>query len=604
MLVAGNLVAGVGAATPSGAATPAATLRTSPSSARTASDSAAVAGSPGYWLVSSSGQVSAFGGASDYGSVTGALAAPVVGMASTPDGRGYWLVGADGGIFAFGDATFSGSMGGQHLNAAVVGMATAPGGGYWLAAADGGVFAFGPAAFDGSMGGSSLNAPIVGIAAAPAGGYWLVGHDGGVFTFGASFWGAASSHAPVAPIVGIAGEAQGGYLEVGSDGGVFAFGPGADFGGSMAGQALGGPVVAVASVSTGGYQLVGDDGGVYSLGGAGFSGSLGGTEVDDVVGAAVPSPNILPISYYLEGGTIPRAVVMVSVAGGPAERMVLDTGSTGLHFSTSAVGTDRLRGVAGPATETYGSVQYTGPIDSAPISVGGVSSVAPVAFMNVQTVSCVQGDSCSSPNAAALVANGIYGTIGVSLSSFAPGNGQATLYSPLLQLPGATSGFSIGFTSATSGSVTLGAGQAAAGSADIGLTTKAPYVYPNGSKAWDVAGAQVCWTLGGQGPVCSPGGTTFDTGTSAPAVETSRWSPLPPITGDHLTSGTVVSLSLPDTTSPFWTYSAGTSWPTDTSINAPTGANLLGTAGLPIYFANTITYNAAQGQIVVTPDAP
>ena len=36
-------------------------------------------------------------------------AAPVVGIAATPDGGGYWLVAADGGVFAFGDARFFGS---------------------------------------------------------------------------------------------------------------------------------------------------------------------------------------------------------------------------------------------------------------------------------------------------------------------------------------------------------------------------------------------------------------------------------------------------------------------------------------------------------------
>jgi len=52
------------------------------------------------------------------------LNAPVVGFASTPDGKGYWEVASDGGIFAFGDAHFYGSMGGQHLNRPVVGIAS------------------------------------------------------------------------------------------------------------------------------------------------------------------------------------------------------------------------------------------------------------------------------------------------------------------------------------------------------------------------------------------------------------------------------------------------------------------------------------------------
>jgi cell wall-associated NlpC family hydrolase len=79
------------------------------------------------------------------------LAAPVVGMAPTPDGQGYWLVGADGGVFAYGDAAYYGSPVGFHLAAPVVGMAPTPDGqGYWLVGADGGVFAYGDAAYYGS----------------------------------------------------------------------------------------------------------------------------------------------------------------------------------------------------------------------------------------------------------------------------------------------------------------------------------------------------------------------------------------------------------------------------------------------------------------------
>jgi len=77
---------------------------------------------PGYALVGADGGVFAFGDAGFYGSMAGVhLAAPVVGMASTPDGKGYWLLGADGGVFAFGDAGFYGSMAGVHLAAPVVG---------------------------------------------------------------------------------------------------------------------------------------------------------------------------------------------------------------------------------------------------------------------------------------------------------------------------------------------------------------------------------------------------------------------------------------------------------------------------------------------------
>ena len=81
---------------------------------------------------------------------------------ATPSG--YLEVASDGGIFAFGTVAFCGSTGGYGLNAPVVGIASTPdGGGYWEVASDGGIFAFGDASFYGSMGNKALNAPVVGI---------------------------------------------------------------------------------------------------------------------------------------------------------------------------------------------------------------------------------------------------------------------------------------------------------------------------------------------------------------------------------------------------------------------------------------------------------
>jgi Immunoglobulin I-set domain len=163
-----------------------------------------------------------------YGSLaTTHLAAPIVGIATTPYGGGYWLVGADGGVFTFGNANYYGSLGHVHLNAPIVGITpTADGGGYWLVAADGGVFSFGDASFYGSMGGIKLNAPIVSIASDPAtGGYLLAASDGGVFAFNATFFGSMSGTTLAAPIRFIEGTADAkGYRLVGGDGGVFNFG--------------------------------------------------------------------------------------------------------------------------------------------------------------------------------------------------------------------------------------------------------------------------------------------------------------------------------------------------------------------------------------------
>ena len=250
----------------------------------------------GYWEAASDGGVFAYGDAGFYGSHGGSpLNRPVVGMASTPDGKGYWLVASDGGVFAYGDAGFYGSHGGSPLNRPVVGMASAPDGkGYWLVASDGGVFAYGDAGFYGSHGGSPLNRPVVGMASAPDGkGYWLVASDGGVFAYGdAGFYGSHGGSPLSRPVVGMASTPDGkGYWLVASDGGVFAYGD-AGFYGSHGGSPLNRPVVGMASTPDGkGYWLVASDGGVFAYGDAGFYGSHGGSPLNrPVVGLTAARP--------------------------------------------------------------------------------------------------------------------------------------------------------------------------------------------------------------------------------------------------------------------------------------------------------------------------
>jgi hypothetical protein len=260
---------------PSPTTTAAAATATGPSRA------VAMAATPdggGYWVVSSTGGVYAFGDAHSYGSMSGApLNAPIVGMAATPSGTGYWLVAADGGIFNFGDASFEGSTGGMRLNAPIVGMATAPSGrGYWLVASDGGVFSYGDATFQGSTGGMRLNAPVVGMAPTPSGhGYWLVATDGGVFSYGdASFHGSTGSIRLNQPMVGVAPMASGnGYWLVAADGGIFSYGD-ASFHGSTGSIHLNEPIDGMApGPAGGGYWLVAADGGIFNFGSAAFDGS-------------------------------------------------------------------------------------------------------------------------------------------------------------------------------------------------------------------------------------------------------------------------------------------------------------------------------------------
>jgi hypothetical protein len=247
----------------------------------------------GYYTYGSDGSISGFGN-DNYLSYLGTLAAttlnaPIVGMATTPDGGGYWMVASDGGVFAYGDAGFYGSMGAKPLNRPITGMATTSDGkGYWMVAVDGGIFAFGDAGFHGSMGGTRLNQPIVGMTPSPGGGYRMVAADGGIFAFGgAPFYGSMGGMSLNQPIVAMTATPDGnGYWMVATDGGIFAFGDAA-FWGSTGSIPLNNPVVGMNATPDGkGYWLVSGDGGVFAFGDAPFFGSLGNFSYSNVVGIA------------------------------------------------------------------------------------------------------------------------------------------------------------------------------------------------------------------------------------------------------------------------------------------------------------------------------
>jgi hypothetical protein len=153
-LTAGSSVTGAVTVSVTSPGTPATVL--SEQTQRADGSASLIAATPdggGYWIANSAGNVVAFGDAVNYGSVSGTLNEPIVGIAAMPSGHGYWLVASDGGIFAFGDAAFYGSTGGLTLNEPIVGLAPTPtGNGYWMVAGDGGIFAFGDAPFEGSTG--------------------------------------------------------------------------------------------------------------------------------------------------------------------------------------------------------------------------------------------------------------------------------------------------------------------------------------------------------------------------------------------------------------------------------------------------------------------
>jgi photosystem II stability/assembly factor-like uncharacterized protein len=199
----------------------------------------------GYWIVASDGGVFTFD-APFHGSAVGQIDSPAVEIEPTPTGAGYWIVTATGKVLAFGDAKFQGDMSGKGLNQPIIGMSvTTTGLGYWLVGQDGGIFSFGDAQFFGSTGDMKLNAPVIDLApTADNQGYFLVAKDGGVFTFGsAEFKGSTGDMKLNAPVIAMLVSPNGaGYWLAATDGGIFTFGA-VEFLGSMGGTKLNSPVL-------------------------------------------------------------------------------------------------------------------------------------------------------------------------------------------------------------------------------------------------------------------------------------------------------------------------------------------------------------------------
>ncbi len=246
-------------------------------------------GALGYWIVTSTGQVFAFGNLPKHGGIDARrLQAPLLGICGRPIGAGYWLYAQDGGIFSFGDAKFFGSTGGRRLNQPIVGMApTQSGNGYWLVAPrrrrvllrrrpvlrldrwpatqlahprrDSDVDREGLLVV--RAGRRHLfvrRRPVLRLDRRPAtqpadrrhgrapqnDGYWMVARDGGIFGFGhAPYRGSGASQPRSAPTVSITPTLTGkGYALLLADGSYLPFGDAPDLGGAVgrvAGVAVG-----------------------------------------------------------------------------------------------------------------------------------------------------------------------------------------------------------------------------------------------------------------------------------------------------------------------------------------------------------------------------
>lgn len=144
-----------------------------------------VAAAPAYWMFTAYGNVYSTSGAGWYGSPANSHVATtsITGMAVTLDRRGYWLVSSSGQVYAYGDATRAPAQ--SHTNP-ITGIVAAPAGGYWLFTAHGNIYSYGAAGWYGSPAASNVGtSSIVGMTSTRDGrGYWLITSSGQVYAYG------------------------------------------------------------------------------------------------------------------------------------------------------------------------------------------------------------------------------------------------------------------------------------------------------------------------------------------------------------------------------------------------------------------------------------
>ena len=131
----------------------------------------------GYWILTSTGRVFAYGDATLFGLPNGApvyntsTLGSAAELVATPDGKGFWIITSIGRVLNFGDAIWFGSefsqTGGNPAYGKVAGMVATPDGkGYLVTTSTGRVFNYGDATWFGSTGGSTTGGATVGIALA------------------------------------------------------------------------------------------------------------------------------------------------------------------------------------------------------------------------------------------------------------------------------------------------------------------------------------------------------------------------------------------------------------------------------------------------------
>jgi hypothetical protein len=321
--------------------------------------------------------------------------------------------------------------------------------------------------------------------------------------------------------------------------------------------------------------------------------------------------NVVPVAGSQTGA---QRVMVGAVIGQQPATVELDSGSAGLFVNSSY--TRGLPVVPNVCPSSGCSQSYSGgtklmyQVVEAPVTIqGGSGSVTTSGAIQIGSITSATCPSSTSPQVCEQELFGnASGIMGVALDQAVQ---VPTLQSPLVQLGKGTplsDGYGLSL-SGTGGQLIVGGPPATASSTiAIPLIPDGSNTYPNGLQAY-VKGVDLCWANAGSQRACgTPTGqnlTVFDSGAPHPFIV--------PMDDNYDNVGTLgspltqISITAPSPPQPVWSfvvqpgqaqYAAAYTTSTTTGVN--TGFN----TGIGVFFANSIFWYVAGGQLLITPVPP
>jgi hypothetical protein len=328
--------------------------------------------------------------------------------------------------------------------------------------------------------------------------------------------------------------------------------------------------------------------------------------------APVPVRNA-SIPLGINTGSKPGYHVTISVGGGTARDVLLDTGSEGLWMYANAIGKS-FRKTTYAVSNSYASgIVYTGIVAYTHVDFGnGIATVeVPVAI--VQKASCKPGEVCPAqpgsrycptvkpgPNAGVQcleTSRKLYGTFGADVATIDFPNSTTPVGEMYNVIFGIAQPWAHAFA-VTPGALIVG-DRSLEGYTKMPLTeSTAPKPLPNGARPWkrDVT---LCFTIATLSNKCYD--TLFDTGAADVGFQTG--DKLPESSshcGDRVVPGTPFSATTTDGTV-VASFNAGNLTNFNRIVTKKTQKTPQVNTGMTLFNRNVIYYDAAKGIVAIAP---